>query len=213
MKLTNQFTVAAPLERTWVALLDLRRMAQCLPGATIEPDAEGGTYRGTVQVKLGPMRLVYTGTVRLTDIDELGHQATMEVAAKELRGPGTATARVRNALTEAGHRQTIVAVETDLDITGRAAQLGRGIIESVAQTLLSEFAAELQVQLEAADVEADGSEAVTESARGAQPDLRRDRETLDLGRRLWRPLSVRAGVAVAVACLIALLARSRKYRR
>ena len=98
MKLENSFTVAAPIDQTWDTLLDIERVATCLPGAQIEPRAEDGVYRGAMKMKLGPMTVDYRGTARLQDVDEDTHTASIAVQAREAKGQGTAAAVIRNQL-------------------------------------------------------------------------------------------------------------------
>jgi carbon monoxide dehydrogenase subunit G len=139
LKLENEFVVNAPVEATWKTLLDLQRVAGCLPGATIEaPDAEG-TYAGAMRVKVGPVSMNYAGTARLEDVDESAHTAVFTVKGKETRGQGSATARIRNRLVPEGEG-TRVVVETELSVTGRPAQFGRGIMQDVASSMLDDFA-------------------------------------------------------------------------
>jgi carbon monoxide dehydrogenase subunit G len=143
MKLVNEFTVAAPIEETWTTLLDVERVASCLPGASIEPVGEDGVYRGRMRIKAGPVSMAYGGTVRLAEVDADAHVALFEARAKETRGTGTAAARIRNSL-EPTAEGTHVQVETDLDITGRAAQFGRGMMEDVASKMLGQFSGRLE---------------------------------------------------------------------
>src|SRR3954454_1989721 len=110
MKLQNDFVVDAPIEDTWATLLDIQRVAQCLPGASLESDGGDGVYRGSMQVKLGPMTLAYKGTARMAEVLEDAHSATIEVKAKELKGQGTASARIRNKLEPEGGGSTHVTV-------------------------------------------------------------------------------------------------------
>ena len=146
MKLSNEFTVAVPLERAWVTLLDIPLVAGFLPGAQIEPQAEGGVYRGTMKVKVGPMVVNYRGTARLAHTDESEHIADIAVEAKDTRGQGTASAVIHNQLIpeDAGTR---VVAETDLNITGRQAQFGRGVMQDVAGRMLTDFAKRFEQHL------------------------------------------------------------------
>jgi uncharacterized protein len=143
MKLVNEFTVAAPIDQTWTTLLDVERVASCLPGASIEPVGEDGSYRGRMRVKVGPVSMSYGGTVRLAEIDADSHVAAFEARAKETRGTGTAAATIRNTLSETSEG-TRVQVETDLDVTGRPAQFGRGLMEEVASKMLGQFSGRLE---------------------------------------------------------------------
>jgi carbon monoxide dehydrogenase subunit G len=146
MKLTNEFTVAVPIERAWETLLDIERVAGFLPGATIEPTDEEGVYAGAMKVKLGPMTVQYKGTARMGAVDEANHTADIQVEAKELRGQGTARATIRNTLVPEDGGTRVVA-ETDLDITGRQAQFGRGIMQDVAGRMLGQFAQRFEAHL------------------------------------------------------------------
>jgi uncharacterized protein len=149
LKFENEFAVAAPLERTWTTLLDLQRVAQCLPGATIQPASADGSYEGSMRVKVGPVTIDYKGVARLTEVDEAAHVAVFNVQGKELRGQGTASATIRNSLV-AEDGTTRVLVETELSVTGRPAQFGRGIMQDVAGSMLNDFAKSL-FELLAAD--------------------------------------------------------------
>lgn len=211
MKLVNEFTVAAPLEKTWETLLDVERVASCLPGASIEPVGEDGAYRGRIRVKAGPVNMAYGGTVRLAEVDADAHVASFEARAKETRGTGTAAAVIRNALqpTDGGTR---IQVETDLDVTGRPAQFGRGLMEDVAARMLDQFSGQLEkLVLEGAAVEtgrADGGE-------GQPPPAAAEEEepALDLGAALFagpRGRFAAAGLGLALlAALGGLLLRRR----
>ncbi|MEZ5121368.1 MAG: SRPBCC family protein [Solirubrobacterales bacterium] len=143
MRLHNAFTVAAPLTRTWETLLDVERVAGCLPGASVEPVGQDGLYRGGMRMTVGPVTTAYRGTVRLLDVDADAHVASFDARAKEAQGTGTAAAVIRNRLEPAGDG-TRVVVETELDVTGRPAQLGRGLMEDVAAKMLTDFAGRLE---------------------------------------------------------------------
>src|SRR5262245_35992596 len=124
MKLHNEFTVDAAPDDVWSGLLDMARVASCMPGATLRPDADGDTQRGTMRVKLGPMNLLYEGVARLADVDEDTRTASIEVTAKESRGPGTASATITSRLESRNGVGTLVIADTDLRVTGRQAQFG-----------------------------------------------------------------------------------------
>jgi uncharacterized protein len=200
MKLRNEVVVAAPLEETWRTLLDVARVARALPGASIEADAVEGVYRGTMRVKLGPVTTEYTGAATLEDADEDERVATFRVQGREARGQGTATATITNRLVSEVEGATRVIVETELAITGRAAQFGRGILEDVSGRLLDEFASRLEAEVLGG-----------EAARIDVPAAARD-EVLDLGGAAWRPLLRRYGwiaLVGATAIALAVAARSR----
>lgn len=201
MKLRNEVVVAAPLEETWRTLLDVPRVARALPGASIEADGVEGVYRGTMRVKLGPVTTEYTGAATLEDADEDERVATFRVQGREVRGQGTATATITNRLVPEEGGATRVIVETELAITGRAAQFGRGILEDVSGRLLDQFASRLEAEV----LGGDASRAdVTAAARD---------EVLDVGGAAWGSLLRRYGWialvgAAAIALAVALRSRT-----
>lgn len=133
MKLTHSFTAPAPAEEVWEALLDPERVAPCLPGASLT-SVDGKSFSGEVKVKLGPVQLLYRGTGEFVEIDPVLRRAVMKAAGKDTRGNGTASAVVTFQVGDT------VEVETDLAITGRPAQLGRGLISEVSGKLVDQFA-------------------------------------------------------------------------
>ena len=140
MKLEQTFEVQAPLAHVWAALNDLERVAPCLPGAAITGHDEDGTYHGTFTVKLGPMTAAYNGTIRIDDVDEAAHRATLKARGTDKRGQGGANATIVNTLSEHDGGTRVEAV-TDFSITGRLAQFGRGgVMQDVSNRLLRDFA-------------------------------------------------------------------------
>ena len=138
MKLENEFTVPAPVDRAWDVLLDLERVAPCLPGAAID-GREGDAYSGTMTVKIGPITARYKGTVRTEEVDEQARRAVMRAQARDARGQGTAAATITSTMEEAADG-TRVRVETDMRITGPAAQFGRGVMQDVSAKMMGRFA-------------------------------------------------------------------------
>ncbi|HTE64184.1 MAG TPA: SRPBCC family protein [Solirubrobacteraceae bacterium] len=179
MKLRNEFDVGVPIGQTWATLLDVPRVARALPGATIDPDAEGGAWRGTMRIKLGPVTTEYLGSARVQDVDEDDRVAGYRVEGREARGQGSAAATITTRLTEQDGG-TRVVVETDLQVTGRQAQLGRGLMEDVAGTILGEFAGRLEREL-----------------RGEAPEASESGEALDVSAAMRGPLLERAGLMLA----------------
>jgi uncharacterized protein len=148
MKLDQSFEVAAPLDQVWAALIDVERVAPCLPGADISGRNEDGTYNGSFRVKLGPTAAVYAGTLALETVDEGAHTATMQASGTDRRGQGGATATIVSSVKEGGSGTTVVEVSTDYTITGRLARFGRGgMIDEIGARLLTEFASALQTML------------------------------------------------------------------
>jgi carbon monoxide dehydrogenase subunit G len=157
MKFEQSFDVAAPLERVWKALIDVEYVAPCLPGAAISGRDEEGGYRGTFTIKLGPTTAAYNGVLRIGEIDEANHRATLHARGTDKRGQGGATATIVNTVSEAGPGVTRVHADTDFAITGRLARFGRaGMMQDISNRLLEDFARCLQEKLGAdgADAEA-----------------------------------------------------------
>jgi carbon monoxide dehydrogenase subunit G len=138
MRLEHSFTVPVPIEEAWATFNDLERVVPCFPGATLSAfDAD--EFVGSVKVKLGPVSLQYNGTGTFVERDPAAHHAVVEAKGKDRRGNGTATARVTAQLTASGESETGVKVETDLTVTGRPAQFGRGLMQEVSDKLLGQF--------------------------------------------------------------------------
>ncbi|MGH3147977.1 MAG: SRPBCC family protein [Rubrobacter sp.] len=146
MKINNEFTVSAPVEQAWETMLNLERIAPCLPGAAIQEEKGDGEYDGTMKVKIGPITANYKGTVKFEETDEENHRAVLQATGRDARGQGTASATIVSTLQEEGDK-TRVSVETDMKLTGRAAQFGRGIAQDVATKMLNQFAECLEEEL------------------------------------------------------------------
>jgi carbon monoxide dehydrogenase subunit G len=151
MKLEHTFQVAAPLDRVWDALIDVERVAPCLPGAEITQADEDGTYRGTFSVRLGPTTAAYRGELAMEEVDADAHRAVMRATGQDKRGQGSAKATIVSKMREEGGATT-VEVETDFTITGRLARFGRGgMIEDVSNRLLRDFSDCLQQTIESSE--------------------------------------------------------------
>jgi len=137
MDLEHQFTVDAPVEEVWSTMMDLEKVAECFPGATLT-EADGDSFSGTVKVKLGPIAMVYKGSGSFTEKDESAHRAVIDAKGRDKRGNGTAGAEVVLAMTGDGSG-TRVDVTTDLNVTGKPAQFGRGVMQDVSDKLLAQF--------------------------------------------------------------------------
>ena len=146
MDLRHQFTVPADADSAWETLLDLERVGGCFPGATITEFSDDG-FSGTVKVKLGPIALMYAGSGTFVERDATARRAVIEAKGKDKRGNGTAGATVTLQLTPAGER-TRVEVDTDLAITGKPAQFGRGVMQDVSDKLLRQFVDCIESQFE-----------------------------------------------------------------
>jgi carbon monoxide dehydrogenase subunit G len=139
MELEHQFSVPVPVAQAWDVLLDVERIAPCMPGATVD-SFDGETIVGRVKVKVGPIQVTYAGTAKFVEKDEAGRRAVIEASAKEARGTGTAAATITAVLTDTGGSSTDVVVTTDLAITGKPAQFGRGVMAEVGNKILGKFA-------------------------------------------------------------------------
>jgi len=138
VQLEHSFTVPVGIDDAWRVLLDIELIAPCMPGAAID-SVDGDDFTGTVKVKLGPIGLTYKGKASFVEKDELAHRAVIDARGRDARGNGTANAKVTATLTQSG-RSTQVNVLTDLDITGRPAQFGRGVMVDVGNKLIGQFA-------------------------------------------------------------------------
>jgi carbon monoxide dehydrogenase subunit G len=170
MKLDQSFDVKAPVDTVWEALVDVERVAPCLPGAEVTEGGAEGEFKGTFQVKLGPTTAAYRGTLKMESVDESSHTTTMRASGMDKRGQGGAKAAITSVLHEIDGG-TRVDVSTDFTITGRLARFGRGgMIQDVSNRLLREFAECLQRNLErdpeAAAVPDDGPPVTGQAAPG-----------------------------------------------
>jgi uncharacterized protein len=156
MELEHSFTVPVPEDQAWDVLLDVERVAPCMPGATLDA-VDGDEIKGKIKVKLGPVSMTYAGTARFTERDRDAGVVTLNASGKETRGAGTASAIVRSELHGEGD-QTAVTVHTSLNVTGRPAQFGRGVMADVSAKLIGIFAKNL------ADMLATGNGAAPEPA-------------------------------------------------
>jgi len=145
MEITDRFRVSTPLEHTWNVLLDIERIAPCLPGAQLE-EIEGDEYRGVVKVKVGPITAQYKGTARLAEVDEAARRILIDASGRDTRGQGNASAKI--LVTMNGDASgTEVSVHTDLSITGKVAQFGRGVLGDVSAKLLGQFVERLEADV------------------------------------------------------------------
>lgn len=145
MQLSNTFSVPVPVETAWSTLLDVKRVAPCMPGASVD-SVEGDDIEGSVAVKLGPIMMRYRGTMTFTERDEDNYRAVLTAKAKEVRGGGFVSATVSATLASSGE-STEVKVVTDLDVTGKAAQFGRNVLADVSRHIVGQFADNLAQEI------------------------------------------------------------------
>lgn len=176
MKIDNEFTVGVPIDRAWEALTDLEGIAPCMPGAQLT-GVDGDVYSGKVKIKVGPLISQYAGTARLVEKDETAHRARISAKGKDSRGAGSASAQI-DAVLRAEGGTTVVTVATDLNITGKIAQFGSGMIKEVSVKLLDQFVENLEARLhEPAAPEPEAvpePEPVAESEPVAEPEAVRE---------------------------------------
>ncbi len=194
MELEHSFSVPVPVERAWDVLLDVARVAPCMPGASLD-SVDGDNITGKIKVKVGPIQMTYAGTARFTERDKAAGVVTLEASGKETRGAGTASAAVRSELKADGD-QTHVVVHTTLNVTGKPAQFGRGVMAEVGGRLIGIFADNLAAMLAAeppstAEVTAaEDDESAGEAAvpAGGTPDEALPIDVLNLSSRAWGSL-------------------------
>src|ERR1700678_4144139 len=163
MELEHSFTVPVPKERAWDVLLDVERVAPCMPGTTID-SVDGDVIQGRIKVKVGPISMTYTGKAEIVEKDEAAGLVRLEASGKETKGAGTASASVRSVLESRG-TETHVKVLTTLNVTGKPAQFGRGVMNEVSGRLLTIFAENLAAML--SESEAPPADAPTAQAGAA----------------------------------------------
>ena len=146
MELNHEFRVSVPVEQAWSVLTDLERIAPCMPGAQLQ-EVEGDEYRGVVKVKVGPITAQYKGKARFEDLDRDAGRAVLRAEGRDTRGQGNASAKVTATLTAEGEAATKVAIATDLTVTGKVAQFGRGVLADVSSKLLDQFVSQLETDV------------------------------------------------------------------
>src|SRR5712691_3878164 len=147
MDMEHSYVLPISREQAWDVLLDLERAGQCMPGLVLR-SVEGDQMTGTFKFKVGPIRLAYAGTAHLVEKDKASGVMLLKASADETRGAGRATATIRSVLEDRGH-ETQVVVQTTLNITGKPAQFGRGVMNEIGGKLVREFAANLAAMIAA----------------------------------------------------------------
>ena len=232
MQLEHKFEVPVPIEKAWEVLLDVERLAPCMPGAVVD-EIRGDEFDGRVKVKVGPITQTYSGTARFIEKDEAGRRITIKADGREAKGSGTAAATILATLKEAGENATEVSVTTDLAITGRAAQMGRGVMIDVSNKLLNLFVERLGEQITgpppAAEAEAEeagsasspngtagAGETTTASgstATAATPQPKAEPEAVDLFEASAGPVLKRLAPVLAALAVLAVLLKLRRKKK
>jgi uncharacterized protein len=169
MDLQNSFVVPTSLDEAWRTLLDVERIAPCLPGAALDGEVEPGTYQGRVKIKVGPIVTTYRGTITFESVDEAGRRVVLLAKGKEMRGAGTAEAHVVATLSDVTGTNGPAAqvdVTTDLGLTGKPAQFGRAVLGEVSAKLVQQFADNLALQLRGGPTASPGDRAPGDPAPG-----------------------------------------------
>ena len=169
MDLNHEFTVPVPVADAWKILTDVERIAPCLPGAELQ-EVEGDTYRGVVKVKVGPIQAQFKGQASFVERDDNAHKAVLKGEGRDTGGKGNASALITAELTSESAASTKVVVTTDLSITGKVAQFGRGAMADVSDKLLGQFVENLNQLIASQPASAPEATPAPEAAPGAQTD-------------------------------------------
>lgn len=192
MELNNEFRVAVPAAKTWEVLTDVERVAPCLPGATLL-SVDGDDFTGAVKVKVGPITVSYKGVATYQEKDAAAQRLVLKAEGKETRGNGTAAATVTAQLKDEGDATTVV-ITTDLAISGKAAQFGRGVLADVSGNLIAQFARSLEAEL-LGGTPAAATAPTAETVAAAQPAA----ESVDLLKVVAMPVAKRFAPVIAAA--------------
>jgi carbon monoxide dehydrogenase subunit G len=205
MELENSFVVPADMDTAWETLLDVEAIAPCMPGATLT-SFDGDNFTADVKVKLGPVTMNFAGAGKFVKKDEATHTAVIDASGKETKGAGTAGALITATLVEEGPNSTRANIVTDLTVTGKAAQFGKGVMADVSKRLIGQFAGNLEQVIVARQGVADAATAA--ATAGAEPVVTApapapvmNNEALDLGNAALVPVLKRV-VPVVVGVIV-----------
>ena len=212
MDLNHEFTVNVPVAEAWAILTDLERIAPCLPGAQLT-EVEGDTYRGQVKIKVGPILAQFKGQASFVSRDDVAHKASLKGEGRDTTGKGNASAIITAELTSVTPTSTKCTVHTDLSISGKVAQFGRGALADVSDKLLAQFSENLNQLISAAPAPSASVITETASVSSEQPTIRKidgpEVAPLNLLDTAGSTIAKRAipaliGIAVLVAVLVKL---------
>jgi len=209
MDLNHQFTVAVPVEDAWRILTDVERIAPCLPGAQLQ-EVEGDTYRGIVKVKVGPIQAQFKGQANFIERDDVAHKVVLKGEGRDTTGKGNASAIITAEMTAVDASNTAVTVNTDLSVTGKVAQFGRGAMADISDKLLAQFVVNLNALIaEQPATAAAAPTAAPEPTEGVRTIESAEVAPLDLLSAAGSPILKRAipVVVVVVAVLVWLVVR------
>lgn len=231
MELTNEFTVSVPVDEAWAVLTDLERIAPCMPGAQLQ-EVEGDEFRGIVKVKVGPITAQYKGAASFQERDDASHRAVIKAEGRDTRGQGNASALITASLVPEGDA-TKVSVLTDLTVTGKVAQFGRGVMADVSAKLMDQFVKALEADVLAGATapahtpptetaapspgasvpSGNGSSSGGASAGGARQIHSAPAEPVDLLGTAGSPVAKRVGPIIGVLVVLLWLLRRRKKKK
>ena len=208
MDLNHQFTVAVPVEDAWRILTDVERIAPCLPGAQLQ-EIEGDTYRGIVKVKVGPIQAQFKGQANFIERDDNAHKVVLKGEGRDTTGKGNASAIITAEMTAVDASNTAVTVNTDLSVTGKVAQFGRGAMADISDKLLAQFVVNLNALIAEQPATAAAPAAAPEPTEGVRTIESAEVAPLDLLSAAGSPILKRAipVVVVVVAVLVWLVVR------
>ena len=208
MDLNHQFTVAVPVEDAWRILTDVERIAPCLPGAQLQ-EIEGDTYRGIVKVKVGPIQAQFKGQANFIERDDIAHKVVLKGEGRDTTGKGNASAIITAEMTAVDASNTAVTVNTDLSVTGKVAQFGRGAMADISDKLLAQFVVNLNALIAEQPATAVAPAAAPEPTEGVRTIESAEVAPLDLLSAAGSPILKRAipVVVVVVAVLVWLVVR------
>jgi carbon monoxide dehydrogenase subunit G len=222
VKIEDSFRVDVPVAEAWKVLLDLERIAPCLPGAQLT-EVEGDEYRGTVKIKVGPITAQYKGVAQIVEADEANHKVLLKAEGRDTRGQGNASATVTATLVADGDA-TMVNIDTDLNITGKVAQFGRGVMADVSSKLLGQFADNLKQDVLTGEVpnipvgepERPAEAATTAQDSGPRRIESREAEPIDLmdaaGESVGKRLAPVLAVVIALITLRVIFKRRKRKK-
>ncbi len=227
MELKSEFRVGIPVEQAWSTLTDVEFIAPCMPGAQLT-EVDGDEFKGGVKIKVGPITAQYKGSAKFVELDEANRRIVLEATGRDSRGAGNAAAEVTAEMTPDGDG-TVVSIATDLKVTGKVAQFGRGVMADVTEKLIGQFVDSLEQKLsemgESDDADAsvdgagsDGAETNAETAdapasSGPRQIEMAEPEPVDLLETAGRPMLKRILAPVAVVALFLFNRRRRRKRR
>ena len=224
MELTNEFSVSVPVDQAWAVLTDLERIAPCMPGAELQ-EVEGDEYRGIVKVKVGPITAQYKGAASFQERDDANHTAVIKAEGRDTRGQGNASALITATLVPQGDG-THVRVLTDLTVTGKVAQMGRGVMADVSAKLMGQFVQALEADVlsgqastppVATAADSPGAAVPTPSSNGESAGPRKieskPAQPVDLLDAAGSSVAKRVGPIVGVLVVLLWLLRRRKKRK